>query len=168
MTGSAARTEDEVVCEIEVEAPPERVFEALTRQDQLFAWWGKEPTVELEFFEMEARKGGRWRFLGHAKPGSDHGEVAEQLKRNQATAFEAHGEVLEFLPPRRLVWSWIANWHEHPTHPTTVTWELSPTKRGTRVKVTHGGLARETMARKDYTGGWKGVLKLLFTFVQTP
>jgi len=39
--------QDRVVAEIEIAAPPERVFQALTDQKQLFHWWGKEPSVEL-------------------------------------------------------------------------------------------------------------------------
>jgi uncharacterized protein YndB with AHSA1/START domain len=168
MTGSVTPAEDEVVCEIEIDAPPEKVFEALTKQAQLFEWWGREPSVELELFEMDPRKGGKWRFLGRPKKGSNHGEVGEQLKKNDATEFEAHGEILEFQPPKRLTWSWIANWHEDASHRTTVAWELVPAKGGTRVRVTHAGLSREPAARKDYKGGWQGVLKLLFTFMQTP
>jgi hypothetical protein len=39
-----------------------------------------------------------------------------------------------------------------------VRWELTPTKSGTRVKVTHSSLASEPTACKDYAGGWPGVL----------
>ena len=165
MTASnAVSHEDAVVCETEILAPPERVFQALSDPKQLFAWWGKEPSVQLEFFEMDPRPGGRWRFRCKPVPGADHGEVAEQLRRIGAQEFEAHGEVLEFQPPRLLVWSWMANWHEHPTRPTTVRWELTPTKNGTKVRMTHSGLAQEPISRKDYGSGWTGVLRLLKDF----
>ena len=153
--------QDAIVQEIDIAAPPERVFRALTDAVELKEWWGKEPSVELHRFDMEGRKGGGWGFDCTERPGHGHGEVGEQLKRNKARKFEAHGEVLEFEPPRLLVWSWIANWHEHPTTPTTVRWELTPTKNGTHVKVTHSGLAKEHIARKDYDAGWDGVLQLL-------
>jgi len=156
--------QDAVVTEIEIAAPPERVFRALTDQAQLFAWWGREPSVELFAFDMDARPGGRWRFRGRPAKGSDHGEVGEQLKRNKAAEFEAHGEVLECDPPRLLVWSWIANWHERPEETTIVKWELAPTSGGTRVRVTHSHLSQEPIARKDYAGGWQGVLRLLQQF----
>jgi uncharacterized protein YndB with AHSA1/START domain len=87
------------------------------------------------------------------------------LKRNQARNFICHGEVLEYDPPRLLVWSWIANWHENPTHPTTVRWELSATPHGTKVRVTHSGLRNEPISRKDYGQGWVGVLQLLDNFI---
>lgn len=157
---------DAVTCETEIEAPPERVFQALTDPKQLFAWWGKEPSVELSVFEMDARPGGRWRFRCKPVPGADHGAVGEQLRRNRADEFEAHGEVLEYVAPHLLVWGWIANWHEHPTQPTVVRWELTPTAKGTLVRVTHSALKQEPTARKDYTAGWLGVLRLLKNFVE--
>jgi uncharacterized protein YndB with AHSA1/START domain len=153
--------QDSVVQEIEITAPPERVFKALTDSVELKEWWGKEPSVELNRFDMDGRKGGRWAFDCTERPGHEHGEIGKQLERNQAKVFEAHGELLECDPPRLLVWSWIANWHEHPAAPTTVRWELTPTKHGTRVRVIHSGLTNETMARKDYGAGWAGVLQLL-------
>ena len=166
MTASKATAEqDAVIVEVEIAAPPERVFQALTDAKQLFAWWGKEPSVELSVFEMDARPGGRWRFRCKPAPGADHGAVGEQLRRNDAQEFEAHGELLEYVPPRLLVWSWIANWHEHPAQPTVVRWDLTPTAKGTRVRVTHSALAHEPMARKDYSTGWSGVLRLLKGFL---
>jgi uncharacterized protein YndB with AHSA1/START domain len=157
---------DSVTVEVTINAPPERVFEALTGAKQLFAWWSKEPSNELSVFEMDARPGGRWLFRGRPKRGTDHGEVGKQLKRNGAEEFEAHGEILECIPPRLVVWSWIANWHQDPTHPTVVRWELAPTKNGTLVRVTHSGLTHDPISRKDYGGGWSGVLRLLSQFLQ--
>lgn len=164
MKPTVAPQQDSVTAEIEIQVPPERVFSALTDPKQLFAWWGKEPSVELLEFEMDARPGGRWQFRCKPVRGARHGEVGEQLARNQAQEFEAHGEVLEYDPPRLLVWSWIANWHEHPDQPTLVRWELTPTSNGTRVQVTHSRLEQEPISRKDYDAGWQSVLQLLKNF----
>jgi uncharacterized protein YndB with AHSA1/START domain len=105
---------------------------------------------------MDARAGGRWSF-----------ECIDRVGRpvNGVTDFKAHGEIVEMDPPRLLVYTWIANWHDHPEHPTLVRWELEKTAGGTRVRVTHSGLANEAGARKDYTQGWPGVLKLLADFL---
>ncbi len=158
------QNEDAVVIELEIAAPPQRVFKALTDPKQLFTWWGKEPSVVLTRFEMDGRKGGKYRYECHPAPGANHGAVGEQLKRNQQQQYECHGEVLEYDPPRLLVWSWIANWHEHPQAQTVVRWELAPTAKGTRVRVTHSGLRKEAIARKDYGQGWQGVLALLHDY----
>jgi len=165
-SSKALLEQDELVVEVEIAVPPERVFQALTDAKQLFAWWGKEPSVELSVFEMDARSGGRWQFQCKPAAGAGHGAVGEQLRRNGAREFEAHGEVLEYVPPRLLVWSWVANWHEHPAHPTTVRWDLTPTTKGTRVRVTHIGLTQEPISRKDYQSGWQGVLRLLIQFLE--
>jgi uncharacterized protein YndB with AHSA1/START domain len=156
-----ATCRDSIVEEIDIAAPPAEVFAALTDARQLAAWWGKEPSVDLTVFDMDARPGGRWRNSASHAGGVSHGPVGDQLRRNGFDAFEAHGEILEYDPPSLLVWSWIANWHEQPTHRTVVRWELTPTPAGTRVRVTHSGLAGEGIARRDYGHGWAGVLRLL-------
>jgi uncharacterized protein YndB with AHSA1/START domain len=156
-----APEQDAVTCEIEIAAPPERVFAALTDPKQLFSWWGKEPSVVLSVFEMDARPGGRWRFRCKPAPGAQHGEVGEQVKQSGEQVFEAHGEILEYVPPRLLVWSWLANWHEHPDSPTVVRWDLKSTPKGTLVRVTHSALAQEPVSREGYGAGWQGVLQLL-------
>lgn len=104
-TAGITPNQDAVTCESEIGALPERVFQALTDPKQLFTWWGEEPTVELSVFAMDARPGGRWRIRCKPVRGADHGAVGEQLRRSGAQEFEAHGEVLEYVPPRLLVWS---------------------------------------------------------------
>jgi uncharacterized protein YndB with AHSA1/START domain len=81
--------------------------------------------------------------------------------------FFCQGEVLEFDPPRVLAYTWVANWHDDKSRRTIVRWELTATKDGTHVKVTHSGLAQEAVARKDYSGGWPGVVEMLKKFVET-
>jgi uncharacterized protein YndB with AHSA1/START domain len=144
---------DAIVTEIEVAAPPERVFKALTDPKQLIRWWGEEGPCKAELWEMDARVGGRWRF-----------EVADPTGKiviNGISDFKAYGKILEYDPPRLLAYTWIANWHDQPGRKTLVRWELTPVGNGTRVKVTHSGLAEEPVARKDYSGGWPGVLRQL-------
>jgi uncharacterized protein YndB with AHSA1/START domain len=148
--------QDAIVSEIQIAAPPERVFEALTRSDQLARWW-TTPECPLEFFQMDARRGGRWHFK--TKP-------SVTVTVNGVNVFEAVGEVLEFDPPRLLAYTWIANWHDDKLRRTVVRWELTPSSGGTKVKVTHSGLSQEAAARKDYSGGWTGVVELLKKFVE--
>ena len=155
MPEQAPPDQDSIVSEIEIAAPPDRVFRALTDPKQQMVWWGAEPSCELRSFEMDARPGGRWGFQASDRTGH---------AVNGVTEFEAHGEVLEVTPPIRLKYTWIANWHHDKSRVTEVLWELFPTPAGTRVKVTHSGLAQEAVARKDYAGGWPGVLQLLRNF----
>jgi uncharacterized protein YndB with AHSA1/START domain len=148
-------TQDAIVGEIEIEAPIERVFEALIRQDQLIRWFS-DPGCPAEIWEFEPRVGGRWRFVT-----PDCGKPV-----NGVSKFEAEGEVVEIDPPRLLIYTWIGNWHNDPAHKTQVRWDLTPSPAGTTVKVTHSGLAKDPVAHKDYSGGWIGVLDYLRKFVE--
>jgi uncharacterized protein YndB with AHSA1/START domain len=165
-TEGATPNQDAVTCEIEIEAPPERVFQGAHGSTATLHLVGKRANRAVVGVRDGCTPGRKLAVPMQAGPGCDHGAVVEQFRRNGAQDFEAHGEVLEYVPPRLLVWSWIANWHEHPTQPTVVRWELLPTARGTRVRVTHSALTKEPTARKDYTGGWTGVLRLLRGFLE--
>jgi uncharacterized protein YndB with AHSA1/START domain len=83
---------------------------------------------------------------------------------NGVSEFKCHGEIVEIDPPRLLVYTWIANWHDDKQRKTTVRWELESRGKTTHVKVTHSGLAQEKVACEDYRGGWPGVLEQLKTF----
>jgi uncharacterized protein YndB with AHSA1/START domain len=147
--------QDSLVSEIEIAAPPERVFQALTDSHQLMCWWTSD-ICEVELWEMDARVGGRWRF----KTGKSSQSI------NGVNQFEAEGEILEMHAPRLLVYTWLANWHDDKQSRTVVRWDLMPTKSGTKVKVTHSGLGKQPVARKDYSGGWSGVVEQLKKFVE--
>jgi uncharacterized protein YndB with AHSA1/START domain len=144
--------QDAIVTEIEVAAPPERVFQALTDPAQLIHWWSDD-ICQTSHWEMDARRGGKWRF----EASDPSGKTVVNGVRN----FIAYGEIIEFDPPRVLAYTWLGNWHDHPEQPTIARWELSATAAGTRVKVTHSGLADQPVARKDFAGGWPGLLVLL-------
>jgi uncharacterized protein YndB with AHSA1/START domain len=147
--------QDAVVSEIEIAAPADRVFQALTKSDELSIWFTNE-SCPVKFWQMDARLGGKYHYA------TQKGTVVV----NGISEFECFGEILEYDPPRLLVYSWIANWHDDTTRRTIVRWELTPTKAGTRVRVKHSGLAQEEAARKDYSRGWPGVLDMLKKFVE--
>ena len=147
--------QDAIISEVQINAPAERVFQALTDPRQLLRWWTSEE-APTDYFEIEARPGGKWRF--GTKPGT--------MVVNGVSQFFCEGEVVECDPPRLLTYTWIANWHDDKARRTLVRWELTPAKGGTHVKVTHSGLAQEASARKDYSGGWPGVVGALKQFVE--
>jgi uncharacterized protein YndB with AHSA1/START domain len=53
--------QDAIVAEIEVAAPPERVFAALIDPQQLMQWWGGEGRCKKRLWQIDARVGGQWR-----------------------------------------------------------------------------------------------------------
>jgi uncharacterized protein YndB with AHSA1/START domain len=147
--------QDALVSEIQISAPPERVFKAISDAEQLKRWF-RSPECPPKFWTMDARVGGRY---GYA---TEKGSIVV----NGITEFECQGEVLECDPPRVLVYTWIANWHDDASQRTVVRWDLSPKQGGTHVKVTHSGLRTLPVARKDYSGRWTGVVEMLKNFVE--
>ena len=147
--------QDAIVSEIDIAAPAARIFTALTDSAQLMQWFN-DASCPVKFWKMDARKGGSYSYA------TEKGSVVV----NGVSEFECHGEILEFDPPRLLVYTWVGNWHVDKARETIVRWELTPTASGTHVKVTHSGLADEPAARKDYSGGWVGVVKALKQFAE--
>lgn len=138
---------DAVALEIEISAPPERVFRALSDPRELAVWWNEEGLAEGSRWEFDARVGGRWKTSGTQKGMGD---------------WETWGEIIEFDPPRVLAMTW----HERLDKPrpfgkTIVRYELEPTASGTRVRLTHSGFAAYREAYEDYSKGWRPVLGLL-------
>jgi uncharacterized protein YndB with AHSA1/START domain len=147
--------QDAIVSEIQIAAPPERVFRAISDAGELQRWF-TSPECPVKFWQMDARVGGRYSYE------TEKGSIVV----NGVTEFKCHGEIVEYDPPRLLVYSWIANWHDDPKSGTLVRWELAPKANGTHVRVTHSGLGNLPVARKDYTGGWPGVVEQLKRFVE--
>jgi uncharacterized protein YndB with AHSA1/START domain len=142
--------QDTIVTEIDIAAPMERVFAAICDEEVV-----RRRAPYLELFEMDLRVGGKWR-LELKMPKPHHG----------VSVVKHDGEILEVDPPRLLVYTWFANFHSDPKHRSIVRWELTPKKSGTRVKVTHSGLASEPAACKDYAGGWPGVLEEIRVYAE--
>ena len=155
MTTIITADQDAIVSEIDIAAPPERVFQALSTADQLKRWW-TSPECPLDYWEMDARPKGRWQF--DTKPGS--------LSVNGVNEFHCHGEIVDYDPPRLLAYTWIANWHDDRSRRTVVRYDLTAEEGGTNIKVTHSGLAQETASRKGYAEGWPEVLEKLKQYVE--
>jgi uncharacterized protein YndB with AHSA1/START domain len=89
--------QDAITSEIDIAAPPDRVFQALTTASELQRWFtSSECPVKL--WKMDPRPGGRYSYATEA------GSVVV----NGIREFQCHGEILEYDPPRLLVYTWIA------------------------------------------------------------
>lgn len=139
---------------IEIKAPPDRVWRALTNVEELSAWF----QVRIE---------------GDIAPDTEvwmtsvHPEHAGQRFRVRFR---------EMTPPRRFVWEW----HPGEVDPnvdylreprTTVTFTLEPSERGTRLSMSETGfdeisLARRAKVYRDNSQGWADVLVWLQTYVE--
>jgi uncharacterized protein YndB with AHSA1/START domain len=147
--------QDALVSEIHIAAPPERVFQALIDREQVMHWWDS-PECPIEAFSIDPKPGGRWHYDTRKS----------QMNVNGVSKFHCEGEVLECDPPRVLAYSWIANWHEVPAQRTVVRWELASSQGGTLLRVTHSGLTNLPVSRKDYSGGWTGVVEAIKKLVE--
>lgn len=120
----------EIRLTMHMEAPPEKVFRALTEPEALNQWMAKDAKVDL-------REGGSWDLgwpapEGHTGPGM---------------------QIVELIPNRKLTISW-PDWRGDTSVPTqTVTWELEPADGGTDVTLVHAGFVRAVDV-SDYPFGW--------------
>jgi uncharacterized protein YndB with AHSA1/START domain len=149
---------DSVICEVEIAAPADVVFRALTQADLLKQWWdGSDGPCRVKLWEFEPRLGGRHRHVAY--------DPAGKMQINGLSEFEVHGEVVEFDPPRTLAYTWFANFHSLAGHATLVRWELTPTAGGTVVRMTHSQLKPLTEGA-SYAQGWPGVIEHLKRFAE--
>ena len=133
-----------VKAEIEIEAPPERVFHSLTDPGELAAWWGSDDMYRTHDWQIDLREAGRW---------------SVQTRATDGTQMSVHGTYIEIDPPRRLVYTWCPSWDDFAE--TTIEVDLQPTTGGTRVVVTHTGFGDRATAAEGTGEGWKRVLEWL-------
>jgi uncharacterized protein YndB with AHSA1/START domain len=145
--------QDAVVSEIEIAAPAERVFKAIVDREQALVW-GAHEEFEITAWDLEPRVGGSWGFTS--------------VEKATNKEYRHYGEVLEIDPPRVLAYTWLADFHTIPSQRTIVRWELTPTRTGTRVRITHSGLAQLPKERSEYGQGWPGVLGAIKAYLEKP
>ena len=134
-----------IALEVKINAPPERVFRALTSAEEL-------PNFLPEFKQVtfEARLGGEYEFRGTGDDGS---------------TFSTRGKITEFDPPRRLAFTW--RWQEWEFPETTVSYTLEAVEGGTKVSFLHSGFPTELEeSRGEHESHWKEDLELLRKHVE--
>jgi uncharacterized protein YndB with AHSA1/START domain len=131
---------NEIVSEVHIAAPPERVFQALVDPKQVVQWWGQAGIYRCTEFQSDLRVGGKWRCGG--LDGQGHN-------------FEITGEYLAVDPPCLLLTSWVSSWTGAVK--TAVRWELEPTTEGTLVRIRHSGFASHPEIAQNYRG-WPRML----------
>ncbi len=148
-SASVTPDNDVVSCEIQIAAPPERVFQAITDPSQLPKWWGQSDMYRVTKMESDLRVNGKWKSVGVSAKGE---------------SFEVGGEYLEIDPPRRLVYTWAYSWGDSPE--TTVCWELIPVDEGTLIKLRQSGFAGNAAAANDHAQGWLRVFSWMQAFIE--
>ncbi|HLK21166.1 MAG TPA: SRPBCC family protein [Bryobacteraceae bacterium] len=138
---------------IDIKAPPERVWRALTDAKELGTWF----QVKVE---------------GEIAAGNEVWMVAQQKKEIRFRVL-----FVELTPPKRFSWQWHpgavdpgVDYSKEPR--TTVTFTLEPIPSGTRLTVEETGFNEVSLARRakvfeDNTKGWAEVLVWLANYAQT-
>jgi len=104
-----SHNQDAMEFEIQISAPPERVFQALTDPRQLMQWWGQKGIYHHTHWKADVRPGGAWR--------------SEGVSDTDGSSYKVSGEYIEIDLPRVISYTWVASW-SGPLK-TLVRWELS-------------------------------------------
>ncbi len=121
----------------ELEAPPERVFRALTEPAEIQIWWGPHGFTTPDI-ELDLRVGGRYRFTMQPPDGEP---------------FHLSGEFLEIDPPGRLAYTFGWDEPDPDDRETTVTLCLDAVGTSTEVSLVQGEFAtKERVAL--HRDGW--------------
>lgn len=145
---TVTRAGDVIVQEITIQAPAERVFEALTDPAQRVKWWGAEGRFQTTHMESDLRPGGAWLMRGVGMGGRP---------------FTVRGVYRTIERPRLLVFTWLPDWQENATE-TLVRLDLEERGGVTTVRMTHSGLASQTA--RDSHRGWPQILGWLQAYVE--
>jgi uncharacterized protein YndB with AHSA1/START domain len=139
---------------IEIKAPPERVWRALTNAKELSTWF--QVTIE-----------------GDIAPGNEVW-MTSMSKGYAGVRFRVR--FVEMTPPTRFVWQWHPgavdpniDYSKEPR--TTVTFTLEPVEGGTRLSLAETGFNEVSLARRakvfgDNNQGWTEVLVWLSNYAE--
>lgn len=130
----------DIVQELTVEATPENVYNAITRQDELAQWWTNHVTAEPKV-----------------------GSIAEFRFENGAVVFQI--EIAELDAAKKVHWivrHAMPNWDG-----TTITWELAPVKNGTKLLFGHHGFVAADAGYEQTRAGWEHFLGSLKSYLET-
>ena len=150
-TIAISHDQDAIQGEVQIAAPPERVFQALTDPRQLMHWWGQKGMYHHTGWRADVRPGGQWRSDG--------------VSDVDGSPYHVSGEYAEVDPPRLLSFTWTASWMSSST--TLVRWELEPVDGGTLVRLRHSGFAGAPAQTQNHYQGWIHVIAWMQAFVET-
>ena len=135
-----------ILASVEIAAPPERVFRAISSAE-VAEWWGSADTYRVTRWTADLRAGGWWKSEGTSATGQQ---------------FVVSGDILEFDPPRLLVQTW--RYEGRPGDVTTVRYLIEPIAGGSRLTIRHTGFT-DPHSCQDHARGWERVLSWLTAFV---
>jgi len=138
---------DAITEEITINAPADKVFEALTSPEARVKWWGAEGRFKTTHAESDLRRDGKWIMHGIGVGGKP---------------FTLQGVYREIQRPHLLVFTWLPSWQEGASE-SLVRFELEEKEGMTLVRLTHSGLTGEGRAAHR---GWPDILAWLRAYAE--
>lgn len=136
--------DDTIVEEVTINAPAQRIFNALTNPVELLKWWNLEGKFKAVQAVTDVRPGGKWMMRVEGGCGVDGVSIVK-------------GEYIKIDPPRLIIYSWVREQEDWPE--SLVRWDIEEANGQCNVRVTHTGLINEAMRARN--NGWSLVLSLL-------
>jgi uncharacterized protein YndB with AHSA1/START domain len=140
-----------IIATADIDAPPERVFRALTT-NEVERWWGAADFYRQAEWTADLRVCGEWSVAVHFTTGdTNHGS----------------GEFAEIDAPRKLVMT--RKFEHHPLQgprETTITYRLEPIETGTRVTMREEGYVGRSAAAYGNAEHWERVLGWLDAYLR--
>jgi uncharacterized protein YndB with AHSA1/START domain len=134
-----------------VQAPPQRVFEAMTDPNQVADWWGPEGFTCPEVI-FDVRVDGAYRIA---------------MQPPEGELFHLVGEYVEVSPPSRLAYTFRWDPPDPDDQETLASLTLRERGGATEIELTHGPFATE--ARRDlHEAGWTDTFARLTRYLTLP
>lgn len=135
-------TKPEFVYVIYIEAPQQRVWDALTQGEHTQHFWSR-------YVQSDWKVGSRVEFLRADKSKLSH-----------------DGEVLEIDPPNRLVMTFDVTAEGATEPPSRVTYDLSHANGATKLMVTHDQFPPDSAVLKGVSQGWPHILSSMKSYLE--
>jgi len=131
----------DIVQELTIEATPENVFHAITRQDGITHWWANQVTAEPKAGSI-------------TEISFDNGEVMKM-------------EIIDFEVGKKVRWS--VRLAPHDWEGSTITWDLTPVSNGTKLLFGQHDLVVGTTGYsiEQTRAGWEYFLGSLKSYLET-
>src|SRR5271169_2949868 len=126
-----------------IRTTPKKLWQAVTEPKFTRRYWGGMANVS------DWKKGSKW----------EH--IAEE-KNNEVWVA---GKVLESIPPKRLVLTWVDP--DDTADRSRVTFEIEPVDDMVRLKVVHGNFKDDSAMAGKVAGGWPLVLSSMKSYLET-